>query len=233
VAAIRQKSKFIQKNQSAPKIPTLSELQWQVILATAKQMAKEDKERHERTLFIVAALYFMYLRISELTESKRWSPQMRHFYQDCDGDWWFRTLGKGNKIRDIAVCDNMLEALKKWRKHLKLFPDLPTVNDTSPLVPKILGEGNITSTRVIRRIIQICFDRAIEILKKQRKLQEAGSLQNATVHWFRHTGISDDINKRHRPTIHVRDDAGHKFSSTTDRYNNVTLRERHASAKNK
>ncbi len=55
----------------------------------------------------------------------------------------------------------------------------------------------------------------------------------APVHWLRHTGISDDINKRGRPIAHVRDDAGHSSSSTTDRYNDIELKDRYQSAKQK
>ena len=58
-------------------------------------------------------------------------------------------------------------------------------------------------------------------------------MEQATAHWLRHTGISDDINKRHRPISHVRDDAGHSSSQITDRYNDVTLQERHKSAESK
>ena len=63
--------------------------------------------------------------------------------------------------------------------------------------------------------------------------QDAQSLQYATVHWLRHTGISDDINRFQRPIAHVRDDAGHSSSATTDRYNDVALQERHFSGQNK
>lgn len=53
----------------------------------------------------------------------------------------------------------------------------------------------------------------------------------ATVHWLRHTGISDDV--KHRPREHVRDDAGHGSGAITDKYIDVDLKERHHSAKNK
>ena len=66
------------------------------------------------------ALFAMYLRISELAASKRWVPQMGHFYKDMDGNWWFKTVGKGNKERDICVSDAMLEALKRYRISLGL-----------------------------------------------------------------------------------------------------------------
>ena len=60
---------------------------------------------------------------------------------------------------------------------------------------------------------------------------EAEQLQSVTVHWLRHTGISDDV--KIRPREHVRDDAGHSSSAITDKYIDIELRARHASAKNK
>lgn len=53
----------------------------------------------------------------------------------------------------------------------------------------------------------------------------------ATVHWLRHTGISEDV--KIRPREHVRDDAGHSLSAITDKYIDIELRARHASAKKK
>jgi hypothetical protein len=68
-------------------------------------------------------------------------------------------------------------------------------------------------------------------LKQDEHEDEANSLNEATVHWLRHTGISDDV--KHRPREHVRDDAGHGSGAVTDRYIDVDLKERHKSAKNK
>ena len=62
-------------------------------------------------------------------------------------------------------------------------------------------------------------------------VDEVAQLKAATVHWLRHTGISDDV--KHRPREHVRDDAGHGSSAITDRYIDIELRERHASGKQK
>ena len=64
-------------------------------------------------------------------------------------------------------------------------------------------------------------------------IDESKALAQATVHWLRHTGISDDLNKRGRPIVHVRDDAGHTTSATTDLYNDAELQARHNSGKKK
>lgn len=232
IALIRQKSKYIQKRQVQTHVLRLSEKQWQTCLDTIKKMSEQNPAKHARTLFIISALYLLYLRISELCASTRWEPQMRHFYQDSQGLWWFKTVGKGNKMRDIAVPDDMLQALQQYRIHLGLSP-LPSINDQSPLIPKESGKGGISSTRHIRRLVQNCFDATIDQLRIDNYTVEADAFETATVHWLRHTGISDDINKRGRPVAHVRDDAGHSSSAITDRYNDIDLVERHNSAKYK
>ncbi len=229
IMQVRQKSKFIRKTQGPKKIRRLSDLQWSFVIETAEFMAKKE-DRHERTLFILSALYLMYLRVSELVVTDRWSPKMNDFKRDHDGLWWFTTVGKGNKERQIAVSRAMLTALKRWRKHLGLSP-LPSPDDQTPLVPTDRGNGGMTSTNQIRNIVQACFDLAAERMVDEGLGEEVGDLQSATVHWLRHTGISDDVKRR--PREHVRDDAGHSSSQTTDRYIDVDLRERHRSAKDK
>ena len=124
----------------------------------------------------------------------------------------------------------MLKALKKWRKHLGLSP-LPSPADDSPLLPKTKGIGPIKSGNYIRKIVQYCFDQAIEQLNKDKMAEEAETLIEATVHWLRHTGISDDV--KTRPREHVRDDAGHSSSAITDKYIDIEKRERHRSARKK
>lgn len=79
--------------------------------------------------------------------------------------------------------------------------------------------------------MQNCFDRAIERLKTDEFIEDAEMIMAATVHWLRHTGISEDV--KIRPREHVRDDAGHSSSAITDQYIDIELRARHASAKKK
>lgn len=230
ILLIRQKSKFLVKTQGSAPVRRLSELQWEHVINIARKMAEITPETGERTLFIMCCLYGMYLRISELVASKRWSPSMNHFRKDHEENWWFTTIGKGNKQRQIAVSDSMLESLKRWRKYLGMS-DLPSISDQSPLLPKIRGRGAITSTNYIRRLVQSCFDEAIYNLEQSGNKYDSDSLKDATVHWLRHTGISEDV--KIRPREHVRDDAGHSSSATTDRYIDIELRERHKSAKKK
>ncbi len=230
VALMRQKGKFLRRRQGFAPIRRLSPLQWEFVYSTVERMAAEDPASHERSLFIMTALFSLYLRISELVETSRWQPRMGDFQRDQEGNWWFTTVGKGNKQRDISVSDEMLQALKRYRRSRGL-PPLPAVGEETPLIHKQRGSGGVSSTRQIRRIVQDCFDRAAAAMRTEGFADEAARLAEATVHWLRHTGISEDV--KHRPREHVRDDAGHGSSAITDRYIDVERAERHASARRK
>jgi len=230
VALIRQKSKFVRKRQQSAPVRRLSLIQWQAVLEAAETMADDNPGMHERTRFILSLLFGMYLRISELAASERWIPTMNDFAKDSNGCWWFTTVGKGNKERQVAVSDDMLASLSRWRLFLGLTA-LPSPADNSPLIPRMRGNGPMSDTAPLRRLVQQCFDRAAELLRHKNQMEEADNLGAATVHWLRHTGISEDV--RTRPREHVRDDAGHSSSATTDRYIDVEKQARHRSARHK
>ncbi len=230
---IRQKSKFLRKQQSKRQIRRLTSLQWKFVIEAAEKMADSNHDKYERTLFIMSALYLMYLRISELTTTARWEPQMGHFYQDSQENWWFKTVSKGHKERDITVSEAMLKALARYRHHRGLTPTLHRPCESTPLIHKLIGQGGVESTRQIRVLVQECFDNAVTAMAKEGFIDESKALAEATVHWLRHTGISDDLNKRGRSIVHVRDDAGHTTRATTDLYNDAELQARHNSGKKK
>ena len=230
VALIRQKSKYLQTHAYKEPIRRISNLQWDFVLETVEMKAAENPKQHERSLFIMNCLFAMYLRLSVLVADGRSTPTMGDFRADADNNWWLQVTGKGNKVRMITVSDDMLAALKRYRTHLGLSP-LPHISESTPIIPKVKGKGPVTSTRQIRFIVQDCFDQAYQRMREQGLKEEALELKAATVHWLRHTGISEDV--KHRPKEHVRDDAGHASMATTDRYIDTEMRERHASAKHK
>ena len=113
---------------------------------------------------------------------------------------------------------------------MKLSP-YPLIDEKTPLIGHTTNINKpMTDERVIRRLIQTCFDDAAFELSKNNP-EEAQILYSATVHWLRHTGISDDV--KTRPREHVRDDAGHSSGAITDKYIDVELAARAKSAKNK
>ena len=228
VMLMRQKSQFLQKQQQTRVSRKLSDLQWETLIDSLIKRCQSDT-RFERHLFIFSSFYLMGLRISELAETDRHQPSMGDFFRDQQGLWWFRAIGKGNKIREIAVCDAMVEQLSRYRGYLGLSR-LPSPGERTPVLLKEKGRGGI-GARQLRKLVQAGFDLAIDTLVLAGKQDEADSMRQSTVHWLRHTAISRDV--QIRPREHVRDDAGHQSVQITDRYIDIDLQARHESAREK
>ncbi|WP_024612142.1 tyrosine-type recombinase/integrase [Pseudoalteromonas sp. TB64] len=209
--------------QSQIQIPdTLSDIQWEYVFGVTRDMC-EQKPELERNLFTLACLKGLYLRISELSERPQWSPVMSHFWQDNDGFWFLRIMGKGNKLRDVTLSDDFVEYLKRYRVYRGL-PALPRVDESDPLVHKIRGQGGMT-VRQIRRLVQQSFDFAQQSLLDDGFKDDAEQLGAATAHWLRHTGATHDAQTR--PLKHLSEDLGHSKIATTDQiYIQTNIKER-------
>lgn len=210
IPAIRKQSPYLIKGATSKNIKRLSDLQWEYLLDCAKNMADADRN-HERTLFIIALLKTLYLRISELSDRPYWQPVWKHFWQDNDGNHWLKVLGKGNKVRDISVPSALFPFIDRYRDYRSDLSENFGVN--SALVAKNRGSGGMTS-RQLRRIVQQAFDMAYDKMLAEGFSEEAKTLREATTHWLRHTGASQDIATR--PLKHMADDLGHSSMGTTD-----------------
>ncbi len=201
---------------------TLSDLQWEYVLKVTEEMCDQSPDL-ERNLFVLACLKGLYLRISELSERPNWSPVMSHFWQDADGFWFLRVMGKGNKLRDVTLSENFIEYLKRYRLYRGLSA-LPRVDEPFAIVHKLRGTGGMT-VRQIRRLVQHSFDLAIEALAKDGFTEESENLTAATAHWLRHTGATHDAATR--PLKHLSEDLGHAKLATTDQiYIQTNIKER-------
>ncbi|QOH69632.1 hypothetical protein IGB31_18845 [Pseudomonas putida] len=119
----------------------LTPLRWDFVLDTVEAMANAEPERHERTLFIVAMLFAMYLGVSDLAGRKNWKSTMGDFRLDDEGNWWYFAVGKGNKAAKIAVRDIYVERyLRRYRRFLGL-PELPHPGETTPLITTLNGRA--------------------------------------------------------------------------------------------
>ncbi len=200
------------KDAQVKEVRRLTEEQWDYVLKVASKLAQED-HIYERSLFVVTALKVLFLRISELSERKNWSPMMSHFWQDSSGNWWLKVFGKGRKIRDTTVPNSFIGLLKRYRKYRGLSP-LPSPGENEPIVEKIRGRGGMTS-RQLTRIVQQIFDHAYELMLKEKGEDNARKLKEASTHWLRHTGASMEV-ERGRALKDLSEDLGHASMSTTD-----------------
>lgn len=210
IPTIRKQSSYLIKGVTQKSIKRLSDLQWQYVLSCTSAAADQSVQ-YERMLFVVALLKTLYLRVSELSDRPNWQPIWQHFWQDSEGNHWLKVLGKGNKLRDVSVPSALFPYIKRYKKYRMQLNAVFGIH--SPLVVKNRGLGGMTS-RQLRRIVQEAFDIAYDKMVSEGFNDEAKALREATTHWLRHTGASQDINSR--PLKHMADDLGHASMGTTD-----------------
>jgi len=73
IPAIRKQSPYLIKGTTHKNIKRLSDLQWDFVLECAEKAA-DKVPLHERTLFVIATLKTLYLRVSELSDRTNWQP---------------------------------------------------------------------------------------------------------------------------------------------------------------
>ncbi|MEW5511800.1 site-specific integrase [Pseudomonas asiatica] len=209
--AVKQKSRYTQRQTRNVSGRSLTHLQWEFVIDTAELMAREDAEQHERTLFILVTLFSLYLRISDLVGREDWEPSMGSFKKEGE-DWWFHAVRKGNKASKVSVRKDYLPYLKRYRATLGLSP-LPYPGELTPLVRTLNGRGGL-SDRHVRELIQGVFDRAVERMKAEgQEDEEITNLRAASLHWLRHTSATFDAPYRDMKDLQA--DLGHESLSTT------------------
>ncbi|MBT4929219.1 MAG: tyrosine-type recombinase/integrase [Cellvibrionales bacterium] len=228
IPAIRKQSPYLIKGATQKSIKRLSDLQWDYVLGCAESAANADSS-YERMLFVVSLLKSLYMRVSELSDRCNWQPVWQHFWEDSDGNHWLKVLGKGNKLRDISVPSALFPYIKRYKNYRSEASS--NFNTNAALVSKNRGSGGMTS-RQIRRIVQEAFDMAFDKMLAEGFADEARALREATTHWLRHTGASQDIATR--PLKHMADDLGHASMGTTDQvYIQSDMKERARSGKDR
>lgn len=225
--AVKQKSIYKQRNTLDVASRSLSQLQWSYVIETAEIMASEVS-LHERTLFIVATLFSMYLRISDLVGRDNWKPCMGDFRRDSTGNWWFHVIGKGNKAAKISVRDDYVQHyLVRYRRHLQL-PPLPSPAEKTPLITTLKGRAGL-SDRHVRLLLQEVFDRSLQRMASEGwSDDQVDQLRSASLHWLRHTAATFDA--PHRDMKDLQADLRHNSLSTTQNtyYNSLDEQRAHS-----
>ena len=158
--------------------------QWQTLLAMVEELPRETERDHQhyaRARYLVALLYLLGPRVSEVAEHT-----MGSFVRVRDR-WWWQVIGKGRKEARVPVNQDMLEALREYRRFYGL-PPLPTPDDTTPLVMNLTGTAGI-GDNMIYRIVKMLVAKGAARLQADDPHQ-AEKLRRASTHWFRHTSIT-------------------------------------------
>jgi len=191
-----------------------------VLNVLAKYPIKDDTEKFQiiRARYIILLLFYTGLRIAEVANHK-----MGNFLQR-ENNWFLRVIGKGKKIREIPIPDELLEALIDFRLSVQLPSSLPKFREQMPLIPRQDLKQSI-STRRIDQILRWAFNlgAAEFAIKEPRK---ASKLKAASAHWLRHSYVTYLL-KSGAPLKVVQENAGHSDIGTTMHYSHIAQTDRH------
>lgn len=157
---------------------------WSFVLDVLDRLpegADRAKAHKERLRFLLAALYLLGPRVSEIA-----SHSMGSLYQRR-GRWWWRVVGKGEKEAKVPVNDELLNALRRYRTFRGLSP-LPQPGDTAPLIASVTGVAPI-SPNMVYRIVKQFFGQVAEAAREDHP-DWVETFQRVSTHWLRHTSLT-------------------------------------------
>jgi site-specific recombinase XerD len=193
---------------------------YSVLNSLSQYSNKNEQETFQvvRSRYIILLLFYTGLRIAEAA-----NHTMGNFIQR-EANWFLRVIGKGKKLREIPVPDDLLSALADFRKSAGLpFPE-PKFREKTPLIPM----QNLTqpiSTRRIDQILKWAFNLGAQQfdVKEPRR---ASKLRQASAHWLRHSYVTYLLDSG-APLKVVQENAGHSDVGTTMHYRHVAQTDRH------
>ncbi len=224
------------------------------IFDAVEELIIQRPERYTKMRFLITFLIECYPRISEFCCTGKNTPTMAMFkYKTAIGKngervtgWVFEIkeyIAKGNKGRYIPLSQTVIDEMKAYRAYLSsevynlALPSMPDSNELYPIFPTQYKPMKNISPRTCRGLIKEVLDKAIEIC--QSRLNEItdpatieayrhaiDKLHNGTVHKFRHTGISIELNEKKTSIAIAQENAGHSNIATTSTYNETLDAER-------
>lgn len=199
----------------------LADDEWTAIIDTLHTLPSTtplEQAEKERLIFIIAMLYFLGLRVTELV-NHTWRA-----FKKIDDCWWFFVLGKGQKLGKIPVNDVLLEAVIRYRTFLgkTVYPE---EGENGPLICSVRARRAISSRQVSFLIKKLAIKAAKQFpdsIEKQKKLQKVSP------HWLRHLSASMQ-DRVGIPFTHIRENHRHTKDDTTRIYIHANDKQRHRS----
>lgn len=143
-------------------------------------------------------------------------------------NWFLRVIGKGKKIREIPIPDDLLAALQEFRNKCRLPSPLPKFKEKTPLIPMQNLISSIT-TRRIDQILRWAFNLGATSFEPNQP-RKASKLHSASAHWLRHSYVTYLLESG-APLKVAQENAGHSDIGTTMHYRHVAQADRHAATR--
>lgn len=195
---------------------------WEAVLQALETLPKDTikaQAHYERMRFTLSLLYLLGPRASELEQG------VMGDFREQRGRWWWYVLGKGGKYARVAVPDDMVAALARYRRYLGLTA-APLPDDPTPLL-LTLNRSAMTARRM-NQLLKHIFEAAAVLLEPHSTLK-ADKLRRASAHWGRHTAITARVDAGMDPR-YVQIDARHSDPRTTALYTHAEDDKRHEDA---
>jgi site-specific recombinase XerD len=170
-----------------------------------------------RARYIILLLFYSGLRIAEAA-----NHSMGHFIQR-EGNWFLRVIGKGKKLREIPVPDELREALAAFREKVGLPTPEPKFKEKTPLIPMHNLKQSIRPRR-IDQILKWAFSLGANQFEPNNP-QKASKLRQASAHWLRHSYVTYLLDSG-APLKVAQENAGHSDIGTTMLYRHVAQTDR-------
>ncbi len=171
-----------------------------------------------RARYIILLLFYTGLRIAEAADHR-----MGNFLQR-ENNWFLRVTGKGKKVREIPVPDDLLKALAEFRMIVGLASPEPKFRERIPLIPMQNLKKSI-STRRIDQILKWAFNLAANNIENDEP-RRASKLRQASAHWLRHSYVTYLLDSGASLKV-AQENAGHSDVGTTMHYRHVAQTDRH------
>lgn len=195
-----------------------------VLAALTEYPSKDGKHQFQviRARYIILLLFYTGLRIAEAAFHK-----MGNFTQR-EGNWFLRVIGKGKKLREIPIPDELLKAMAEFRIKVGLPSPQSQFREKTALIPMENLKQPI-STRRINQILKWAFNLGANKLELDQP-RKASKLRSASAHWLRHSYVTYLLDSG-APLKVAQVNAGHSDIGTTMRYRHVAQTDRHAATR--
>lgn len=170
-----------------------------------------------RARYIILLLFYSGLRIAEAA-----NHTMGNFMQR-EGNWFLRVIGKGKKLREIPIPDELREALANFREKVGLPTPQPKYRENTPLIPMQNLKQPIRP-RQIDQILKWAFNLGANQFEPEHP-QKASKLRQASAHWLRHSYVTYLLDSG-APLKVAQENAGHSDIGTTMLYRHVSQTDR-------
>lgn len=215
---------------------SFTKAQWKFMQGQLLQLPRTSAV--DRLGFGLTLLYATALRLSEAVAATVDDLVYVNYPADAADDepfegWVLRVLGKGDKLREVPVPDDVIVQLRAYLEARGLKPEIEDIGnqgahllgkavDVAARAPSLAKAGGVDPREGIAAStfydqLKAFFADCADVLRKRKDTRGAARFEQASTHWLRHTHISHAI-AAGMPLDIASENAGHASLDTTTIY---------------